>query len=225
MNSFLKVVGSVALILVLLWLLVPAPEVQERMTDMPWQIETFEDGSSKVLGIHLGQDRLQDVVRLLGRPEGLALFSPTQEGNELSLEAYFGTVRNGPLAAKLVVVLEADGAEMRAMAGRAVTRKPGASGAYQWTLAEEDKLKVQERKAVALTYIPLYSKLDGEFFSTRFGEPASRSQVSDQVERWFYPQKGLSIVIDNESKEVLHYTMPRDFSVKRMDPPQPQPKP
>ncbi|MBF0255809.1 MAG: hypothetical protein HQL47_04985 [Gammaproteobacteria bacterium] len=218
MNNFFKVVIPVGLILLLLWVLVPAPQVAERMNDMPWQIELFENGSSKALGIHLGQDSLEDVMRLYGPPEGMALFAATADGKDMSLEAYFGTVRNGPLAAKLVLVLEASREEMFAMGERALTRKPGPSGAYQWLLAEPDKALMQSRRIKSLTYIPLYGQLDEEFFKTRFGEPASRARVDEKVERWFYPDKGLSILIDQEGKEVLQYVMPRDFRLMEMNP-------
>jgi hypothetical protein len=221
MSNLLKVVAAAVLILALLWLMVPAPQAPQPVGGMPWQIEVFEDGSSKALGLHLGQDSLRDAVRLLGRPEGLSLFSPQAEAQAFSLEAYFGTVRNGPLAAKLVLVLDASAEQMGAMAERALTRKPGPSGAYQWLLSEEDKQLAQEYRIRALTYIPLYAELDAEFFSSRFGQPAGRRALSDQVERWFYPDRGLSIDLDAKGKEVLHYVMPRDFSLSSMAPTRP----
>lgn len=211
MNNFLKVTGIVALILALLWLLVPRPSLQDQMTEMPWQIKLFDDGASKALGVHLGHSSLKDVMDIYGTPEGLSLFTAKPDGEGMSLEAYFGTVRNGPLAAKLIVVLEAEEEEMRAMAGRALTRKAGASGAYQWLLIDQDKAASQPRIVKALTYIPLYSKLDDDFFRSRFGEPASWSRIDEQSIRWFYPTQGVSILIHAEGKEVLDYVMPRDF--------------
>jgi hypothetical protein len=215
MNSFFKVSLTVGGILLLLWLVVPTPVVESRLEHMPWQIELPGDGSSKVLGIHLGTSRLQDVIASYGAPEGIALFAAGPDGEAMTLEAYFGTVRIGPLAAKLVVMLQADEAEMRAMAGRALSRKPARSGAYQWLLAEEDKAASQTRMVTALTYIPLYSKLDEAFFRSRFGEPASFAQLDENRLRWFYPAKGLSIVIDSGGREVLHYQLPRDFNISR----------
>ncbi|MEO5343679.1 MAG: hypothetical protein H7842_10140 [Gammaproteobacteria bacterium SHHR-1] len=212
MKSFLKVIIPVGIILFLLLLQVmPSHSPQEQIGGLPWQIETLADGSSRALGIHLGEDNLKDAVRLLGRPEGLALFSPQTEARDLSLEAYFGTVRNGPLAAKLILVLTASQEQMRAMAERAITRKPGPSGAYQWTLSEADKQQVLAYRIRALTYIPLYAKLEPEFFSSRFGQPSARQTLDKQRERWLYPEQGLSIDINPEGQEVLHYVAPRDF--------------
>jgi hypothetical protein len=51
---------------------------------MPWQIKLFEDGSSKVLGIHLGQTTLEQAAALYGEIEGIALFSPRPDGQGLT---------------------------------------------------------------------------------------------------------------------------------------------
>ena len=72
-----------------------------------------------------------------------------------------------------------------------------------------------QRPVRSLTYIPLYGELDAEFFRSRFGEPAAWRRIDDTSVQWFYPDRGLSILIDANSKEVLQYAQPRDFSLPK----------
>lgn len=212
MRNFLSVTGTVGLVLLLLWWLAPSPPTPKQMDNLPWQIEVFDDGSSKVFGLHLGQDSLEQAIDMFGTPEGLSLFSPGPEPKDFSLEAYFSSLQNGPLSARLVLTLEADQASLRAMADRVTDRKPGTSGAWQWQLGRQDQETATRLAIKAMTYIPHYGQLDEDFFRLRFGEPTRRVQIDANRQRWLYPDKGLSILIDRKGKEVLQYQMPRDFS-------------
>lgn len=213
MQNFLKVAGTVAFLLLMLWWLAPSPPKPEQLGGLPWQIELLDDGSSQVFGLHLGTDRLEQAMDIYGPPEGLALFSPGPEPKHFSLEAYFGTVHNGPLAANLVLTLDADPATMQAMSQRVTDRKPGTSGSWQWKLNAEDRERASHFLIKAITYIPHYSRLDEEFFRLRFGEPERKVTVDANSQRWLYPSKGLAILIDTKGKEVLQYLAPRNFSI------------
>lgn len=213
MNGFFQVVGTVALLLTLLWFVVPTPPAPEALRDMPWQVELFEDGGSKALGIHLGQSTLEQAAALYGEVEDISLFSPKPDGQELTLEAYFGSVRTGPLAAKLVLRLDAEPEALRAMAQRALARKPGPSGSYQWVLTQPDKESAMGKTVNSLTFIPMYDNLDAVFFRDRFGEPAAWRRHDQRGMEWYYPEQGLSILIDPEGKEVLQYARPKAFKL------------
>lgn len=212
MQNFLRVTGSVALLLLLLWWLAPSPPKPEQLGGLPWQIEIQDDGNSQVLGLNLGADRLEEAIQVYGPPEGLALFSPGPEPRNFSLEAYFGSVHNGPLAANLILTLDADQSSMIAMSQRVTDRKPGTSGSWQWKLNAQDQARASQLPIKAITYIPHYSKLDEEFFRLRFGEPERKLPLDATSQRWLYPSKGLAILIDQKGKEVLQYLAPRNFS-------------
>jgi len=64
---------------------------------------------------------------------------------------------------------------------------------------------------VGVTYIPGYSRLEEDFFRARLGEPAAWQRVDEERIRWFYPDKGLSLLIDADGKDVFEYVLPRDF--------------
>ena len=210
MKNFLMVVGGTALLIAAFWLFAPKPEQPLRMTNLPWQIEIFEDGTSKVLGIHIGKSRLADVMAIYGELEGIAMFTDKKE--KMSLEAYFSSIRTGPLKAKLVVTLDIAEEEMQAMAARAISREGGPSGDHKLVLTEQDQSTHGQRIVTSLAYVPSYSKLDAVFFRKQFGEPSAWQQINETSVQWFYPERGLSVLILAEGREVLQYVSPKDYS-------------
>lgn len=194
-----------------LWWLMPDPreEITQKRTDLPWQISTFADGTSRVIDLHLGQDDLARAVQKLGAYEELALFeSPS---GEYSLEAWFGTVEFGPLKAKVTASLALTPARAQALAAQAVERKPSPTGDWKLLLPAAVNATLDDALLVGLTYIPAYSRLDEAFFRERLGEPAAWQRVDEERIRWFYPDKGLSLLIDADGKDVFEYVMPRQF--------------
>ncbi|OOY38476.1 hypothetical protein BOV89_01345 [Solemya velum gill symbiont] len=178
-------------------------------TDLPWLITTHDDGSSTVLDIHLGHTDLKGTVDKFGSPEGIALFAQGEKPG--ALEVYFGKVSFGPLTAKVVVNLAASDDEKIAMLERAVSRQ-GASGSdARFTLSEEDQQKAISRIVEAITYIPSYGGLEADFFRERLGEPAAWKLEDEERVLWFYPDRGVSLLLDADGKEVFQYDQPRNF--------------
>ena len=204
----LLITGS---ILGFFWLLAPEPDpgLLEPRTDLPWQIKVDPDGSSHVFDLHLGEARLSDATAKFGNLEDIAVFQKSEQSSDL--EAYFGDVMFGPLKAKLVVKLAATDAEKAKLMRSARDRKGSPTGDWKYLLSAEDATKQFARKLTAISYIPATRSLDADFFLQRFGQPASRLTENEEVESWFYPQKGLSIVIDESGKEILEYVAPRNF--------------
>ena len=53
--------------------------------------------------------------------------------------------------------------------------------------------------------------LEAQDLTTELIEPAATLQENAQAVSWFYPERGLSVLIDEVSREVLEYQAPRDF--------------
>jgi hypothetical protein len=192
---------------VLLGLIFLTPEPPHKpLTDLPWQIQIQPDGTSKVLGVHLGRDRLAEVMDGHGEPEGLALFEAP--GGFMTLEAYFGTVRVGPLAGKLVARLEASPDELAALRARAIASEVTRSGERRYLLKDADKRAQIARKVSGLSYIPAFGKLDAELIRSRFGEPARIEQIDPSTQQWHYPGRGVTVLLDLQGKEVFEYRPP-----------------
>jgi len=206
----LGILAIVAIILLAFQLFapIPGPDALEPRTDLPWQISVNPDGSSRVFDIELGSATLADAMSKFGALEGLAVF---EHGDGwMALEAYFGNVQFGPLKAKVIAGLEATGPELEQMRSRAINREGTPSGDWKYPL--NDALQMHTGRRVALvTYLPGTRNLDADFLRSRFGEPAAWLQENETAVSWFYPEFGLSILIDDEAREVLEYQPPRDF--------------
>lgn len=209
----LLVLGAGLVLFMLIWLLLPAPtqDPGAARTDLPWQIQLFDDGSSEVFGLRLGHSTLADTVERFGPYEELALFE-AKDGSH-SLEAFFGTVSFGPLKAKVVVSLEAPAEQLTALAARAQERKGSPTGDWKLFLDPSDLDGQLARPLATLTYIPSYGGLEADFFRQRLGEPEAWQTVDEESVKWFYPRKGLSLLLDTKGKEVLEYVAPRNFQL------------
>ncbi|MGB5453662.1 MAG: hypothetical protein WBM59_04915 [Sedimenticolaceae bacterium] len=206
----LGILAVVAILLLALQLFAPTPgpDALQPRTDLPWQITVNPDGSSRVFDIELGSATLADAMAKFGALEGLAVFEPRDGG--MVLEAYFGNVQFGPLKAKVVAGLAADRADLERLRDGSSRREGSPSGDWKYPLNDAPSIHAARRLSV-ITYIPGTRNLDEEFFRSRFGEPAAWLQENERAVSWFYPELGLSVLIDDEAREVLEYQQPRDF--------------
>lgn len=184
-------------------------EVTVARTDMPWQVKALPSGDSRVFDLTLGVDVLSNAVNKFGDFEKAAVFAP--EKGEKTLEVYFGNVNFGPLKAKVVVSLQADTDELENFVRNSVKREGSATGDWKYTLSPEDTKTINNKLLTVISYVPATRALDAEFFKQRLGEPTAWLKESETAVSWFYPEIGLSLLIDDEYKEVLEYIAPKDF--------------
>ncbi|MCV6614061.1 MAG: hypothetical protein OIF35_03715, partial [Cellvibrionaceae bacterium] len=91
-----------------------ADDGPERViTGLPWQIETFEDGSSQVFDIRLGHTTLEQAQQLLGSDTESAIIIDQQ--NKASMELYASHYKAGPLSGKLVLLVDITPTQMAQM--------------------------------------------------------------------------------------------------------------
>jgi len=202
--------GVLAAVLAAFWLVSPPPAEldQEVLEDLPWQVGLPGDGTSRVLGLSLGEATLADAVARHGPPDGAGLF---QGMRGRSLEAYFGAVRLAGLEGRLVLTLAATPDELDGAAARAVGAERVASGATRFTLAPEDKVALAGRRITGISYLPRYKGLEAEFFRDRLGEPVAWRAGADDGVQWLYPELGLSLLLSARDGAVFEYVPPRDF--------------
>lgn len=202
--------GVLAAVLAAFWLVSPPPPEldQEVLEDLPWQVGLPGDGTSRVLGLSLGEATLADAAARYGPPDGAGLF---QGERGRSLEAYFGAVRLAGLEGRLVLTLAATPDELDGAAARAVGAERVASGATRFTLAPEDKVALAGRRITGISYLPRYKGLEAEFFRDRLGEPVAWRAGADDGVQWLYPELGLSLLLSARDGAVFEYVPPRDF--------------
>ncbi len=84
-----------------------------------------------------------------------------------------------------------------------------ASGQWKYKLSEASVKVANSLLVHRLIYMPMIN-YEPEIVTARFGEPAERLPSAQAgVEYWFYPQKGLAILMNNDGKEILYYTAPQ----------------
>lgn len=187
----------------------PDPEALKPRTDLPWQITPLANGNSRVLDLELGRATLADAIAKFGEPEDIAVFQP--EDGAPGLEVYFGNVAFGLLKAKIVLRLATRSDEIDALITRADKREGSSSGAWKFILTPADRAAQLQRRITVITYLPGTRNLDADFFRARLGEPTAWLQESEYAISWFYPDKGLSLLIDADNSEVFEFVPPRSF--------------
>jgi len=200
---------TLAFIIIVLFLSgcgVPTPTVE--MKNLPWQVSLNEAGQVEVFGVTLGKSTLTEAVNQWQTEARVALFE-SPEG-ELSLEGYFGRVKLGPFSTHLVVRLEVPPESMEAFVAGRVKRAPMPSGVKRYKLKSTHVRQAYELLVAEITYIPIVSS-DDEWLIKYFGEPVERQDLSEGRSLWFYPEKGVVIVLDENDKEVFQYFNPKNY--------------
>ncbi|MDP2827317.1 MAG: hypothetical protein Q8O37_01790 [Sulfuricellaceae bacterium] len=185
----------------------PGASAPQDVTPMPWEIETLAGGESRVFGLRLPVDTLDDARQILGSDMEVALMQ--QSGKPASLEAYYSRINAGILTGSMILVVEIGGDQILALQQRAKKPQILQSGARKQALAAEDIDLVLKMPIFSISFIPSAS-LDTEIATARFGNPDERVRLSETVEQLFYANKGLSITLDDKGKDVLQYVAPRD---------------
>lgn len=205
----LIVLGATLVVGLPLWL--RDGDGQDMQVPVPWEIETHPDGSRSVIGIHLGHHSLNDMVQRFGSADQLALF--VQRDRQRSLEAYFPRIGQRGMTARLIVTLDASPALLEALPERALRRESSSEGDARFHFDASQPGELGELPVAALTYIPDYRGLDVDFLRQRFGEPAAIRPAGNRSRQWFYPDRGMSILIDPQGLDVFQYGSGPDAGV------------
>jgi hypothetical protein len=206
--------GLFALILIAvvsLWFFDWEPQTM-RAKDLPWEIETTSNGAIRVFGITLGETTLDEASRHFAKVPEMAVFIGAA-GPE-SIEAYYGKTKVGLFDAKVVLILAANPAILAQVAETAGKPEPMPSGSWKRPISEESLDTVLKLPVQAITYVPSVH-YETDIVLRRFGEPADKLRHDEHSEYWFYPTKGLVILLDSEGKELLQYVSPSDFDALR----------
>lgn len=200
-------VVSLSLVAVALAILLPGGRHADSNPKLPWQVHTTAQGKVEVFDLVLGQSTLANAQDAFQSEGEVSLFID-DTGNP-SLEAYFERVFLSGLRADFVLVLDAD----ESLLGRLYEHGSRISRSTQSThkvgLSSEDQPLVGDLAVKLINYIP-YANLDEKLITSRFGQPGKKiTETETGVTHWIYPDKGVSIGINPEGKELIQY-MPLD---------------
>ena len=207
-KKILSWILSLTLIALALAILLPGGRETDPDPKLPWDIRLEPEGGSQVFGLSLGRSTLDDARRLFSNDGEVSLFI-TRDGQP-ALEAYFERVFLSGLRADFVLVMESDVDTLQALFERGNRISRTTDITHKVELAAEDRPMVGNLPIKLINYIPA-ANLDAELITKRFGEPDERiSEAETGVVHWLYPEKGLSIGVNPDGKELLQYVQPRE---------------
>jgi hypothetical protein len=180
----------------------------DPVTGLPWQIDILANGGTRVFGITLGETTLGEAIELLGKDMDLAIIAAPGEAG--SLEAYYGHYSAGPITGKLILVLDVTPATLLSLRERAFQD----GGTRRYHLHPDDLQAALRAPVRIITFLPSFN-LDETIIQDRFGTPVETIPVSEQQQHLLYPDKGLDLILNTDSRELLQYLHPQAFNSHR----------
>ena len=185
---------------------------QTQPVDLPWQASVNADGNVDVFGLTIGQTTLRETMMHFKSFPETGLF--VDEDGTSALESYFGKKRVGLFEAKLVAESDASEAMRKGMLERALERKPQPSGKWRYRLSEDDVRVANELPVKYLVYIPVVD-YEQERIETLFGEPKSTHAMTEKAVYWFYPDKGLILLLNGDGGDIMYFSPTRHYEALR----------
>jgi hypothetical protein len=193
---------------VLMWFFAE-PAYEQAKRDNPWQIESPDNGATRVFGLDIGRLTLQELMMSLHKVAELSVFEDQQK--QLTLEAYFGKAKLGIFNAKLIAEMDASQEQLRPFIAFNKEKDGTPSGRWKYNITHTEHVQAANAWRVwKLLYIPSanYEPISIEKY---FGKPDSKESLSEQHHYWYYPDKSFVILEDTEGKETFYYVAPEDY--------------
>jgi hypothetical protein len=207
---FLWILGLTLLGLALA-ILLPGGRQPDPQPKLPWDIKLDGAGGSEVFGLTLHKTTLNEARNILSSDGEISLFITRDD--QPTLEAYFERVFLSGLRADFVLVLDAEPDILQGFYDRGSRISRTTEITRKVDLTAADQAAVGKLPIGMINYIPA-ADLDDELLLSRFGEPAERIvETPTGVTHWIYPERGLSIGVNPEGKELLQYVQPRQIDL------------
>jgi len=129
-----------------------------------------------------------------------------------TLETYFERVFLSGLRADFVLVLEADDAQLQEIYDRGSRISRTSDATRQVELNDADRSRVSGLPIRLINYIP-YANLEENLIVGRFGQPSVKiKEMESGITQWIYPQRGFSIGLNPDGKELIQYMPPDEIA-------------
>jgi hypothetical protein len=196
-------VVSLSLVAVALAILLPGGRTVDTNPKLPWDINISADNEVSVFDLTLNRSRLIDAQEIFQAHGEINMF--LADTDEPALEAYFERVFLNGLRADIILVLKADSALLQGLFNRGSRISKTSDTIHKVELTNEDQLLAANLPIELINYIPA-ANLDETLILNRFGEPSEKiRERKGDITHWIYPQKGLSIGVNPEGKELIQY--------------------
>ena len=176
---------------------------------LPWQASQTAEGYTDVFHLQIGKTTLKELIEQRHDFPELGIFM--QADKSLQLEAYFGKQRLGMFEARLIAELAAEKPVLERFANERIDEKPQQSGAWRFGVSEANTKQANDFPVKYLVYIPV-ADYEPDIVTARFGEPAEIVSVKTDAAYWFYPDKGLIILMNAKGGDILYYSARQDYA-------------
>ena len=203
-------VVSLSLVALALAILLPGGRQPDPNPKLPWDIQSTSNQSIRVFQLTLGSSTLEEARRVFQMQGDTNLF--IGDDGKPALEAYFERVFLSGLRADFVVVLEADEGLLNEIYERGSRISRSTDATHKVDLDAEDGLLASNLPIKLINYIP-YANLDESLIADRFGQPTEKiTEMETGISHWIYPDRGLSIGLNPDGKELIQYMPPADIA-------------
>lgn len=169
---------------------------------MPWQSYINDQDQTVVFDLTMGQSKLLDAARLFGTEIEASLFE--NENVDPELEVYFSNTKVGGISARIILNLVLNKQNIDILRDNIDVSMMMPSGVKKTTFKSKAESLMSRFTIKSLTFIPR-ADLPENVVIDLFGKP-DRVDLSDQgISYWYYPKKGLKIIMDDEQKDILEF--------------------
>ncbi|MEW8027500.1 MAG: hypothetical protein AB2792_11215 [Candidatus Thiodiazotropha sp.] len=196
-------VVSLSLVAIALAILLPGGRTVDTNPRLPWEVTINANNEVEVFDLTLNHSRLVDAREVFQEQGEINMF--LAETGEPALEAYFERVFLSGLRADIILVLKAETAQLQGLFNRGSRISRTSETIHKVELSSEDQLLAANLPIELINYVPA-ANLDESLILKRFGEPSERiSEGEGGITHWIYPDKGMSIGVNLEGKELIQY--------------------
>lgn len=195
--------------IVFVWALFSLTEKKEGTQNYPWDISVNTQGHLKVFGLIIDESSIIDSKNLLNANPKLALLQ--SKDKSLALELDLGEHSFGLITGRLLANIDISEEHKQRLKKNNVKFTGFESGSAKMSLDHEDAIELLTYPLNGFTFIP-YGAFDEQKVLKFFGTPEQRIKENETMEHFLYPEKGLSIIVDQSGKEVFQYVSPKNFS-------------
>ena len=173
-------------------------DAEQTADTMPWNIQTLDNGSSRIFGITLGKTNIQDAHQIFAHFSETRLFTVN---NKLELLAHFDELSIAGLLAEIDLIYDISETHLEKVQQQVINSR---RGNYQ-LIRESMLMELLTTPVKQLIYKPSID-YDERIIAQRFGEPEDRAAVNDTIEKLSYPALGLVIYLDSDGSDKFVYS-------------------
>ena len=172
---------------------------------MPWQSYVNDQGETVVFELTMGKSTLADAMRLFGTEVEASLFE--EDNNKKDLEVFFSSTKVGGISAKVILNLDLNNQQFAYLNNNIKETEALSIDTKKISFNKAGEPSMFALTINSLTFIPR-ADLSADTLIGLFKKPARVDLVESGIEYWYYPSKGLRIIVDTENKEILEFYTP-----------------